>query len=441
MKRVIFSKYSNERSAAFQIRTDILKDDQGKLSVTKSAMTEKAKAHIAHNELCAKQLADSFAGTCFVVCPCERINEETLEFSFLTGMQLDEMLDEALERQDEDAFFALLTVYKKEMQKLATASSEKTSEMTVQVANVDQIFQNIKVQDDKWYVYDYEWTFERPVPLGFIFYRAALFYSQFERRSYLERKGIDLFDFFGIDEAQKDRYREMEEQLQHYILGEYTRLWELYEIIHPENYDTIELVNEEKKRRHIGQVTVRKTYADRPATEEKVEAFVKTDDNGECVRILNVPVSSDIETLNMTLGNSTGMVHFISIDLWDKDNRVLLNNKPFLCNGTLSGEDYYEFSDDLPNLYFNELPDAAILHIEYQIGFGKDDLLGMTGKRLRDTEDRMQRRIRELEQELQKTKELNGILEADYNTVVQSAAWKSTKPIRKLADIMKGKSK
>ena len=65
----------------------------------------------------------------------------------------------------------------------------------------------------------------------------------------------------------------------------------------------------------------------------------------------------------------------------------------------------------------------------------------MTGKRLRDTEDRMQRRIRELEQELQKTKELNGILEADYNTVVQSAAWKSTKPIRKLADIMKGKSK
>ena len=156
---------------------------------------------------------------------------------------------------------------------------------------------------------------------------------------------------------------------------------------------------------------------------------------------MNVPVSSDIETLNMTLGNSTGIVHFISIDLWDKDNRVLLNNKPFLCNGTLSGEDYYEFSDDLPNLYFNELPDEAILHIEYQIGFGKDDLLGMTGKRLRDTEDRMQRRIRELEQELQKTKALNGILEADYNTVVQSAAWKSTKPIRKLADIMKGKSK
>lgn len=457
MKQVIFSKYSNDRSAAFQIRTDILKDENGVLSVTKSAMTDAAKAHIDNNEICFGLLTDSFAGTQFVACPCKRMDERTLLFDFLTGKQMDALLDEALEKHDMDTFWKYLSDYKMQMNALARADFEKTAEFTevfgdceipadakaLPVANVDQIFQNIKIEDGNWFVYDYEWTFRFPVPVGYIFYRAALFYGQFDRKSDLERKGIDLFSFFDISENEMVVYQRMEESLQSYILSGYTRLWEMYEIIKPDNYDTIAVVAEEKKRRYIRMVTVRRNYFDKSATQEEIKAMMKEDGHS----VLEIPVSADIETLNMTLGKDTGMVRFYNVSLRDANDRVIVADKAFLCNGNMIRPDVYQFADDLPNLYFNELPDDGILHIEYKMEFGNKDLLDMAEKQLHESEQKMQEEIAALRDVIRKIQEENEGLKAqseqylkDYNTVINSAAWKSTKPLRKVADMMKGKS-
>lgn len=457
MKQVVFSKYSNDRSAAFQIRTDILKDENGTFSVAKTAMTDEAKAHIDNNEICSGLLTDSFAGTKFVACPCYRPDDRTLLFDFLHGKQMDALLDDALEKHDMDTFWKYLSDYKMQMNALARADFENTPGFTevfgdceiptdakaLPVANVDQIFQNIKIEDENWYVYDYEWTFRFPVPAGYIFYRAALFYGQFDRKSDLERKGVDLFSFFDISENEMDVYQRMEESLQSYILSGYTRLWEMYEIIKPDNYDTIAAVAEEKKRRYIRLVTVRRNYFDKTAVEKEVDAVRKEDGHS----VLEIPVSADIETLNMTLGKDTGMVRFYNVSLLDADNRVITANKAFLCNGGMIRPDVYQFTDDLPNLYFNELPDDAILHIEYQVGFGKKDLLDMAEEQLHESEQKMLEEIDALRDEIRKMREENEGLKAqseqylkDYNTVINSAAWKSTKPLRKVADMMKGKS-
>lgn len=443
MRQVLFSKYSNDRSVAFQIRTDIIRNENGMLTVEKSAMTSEARTHIAHNEMCAQMLAESYEGTRFVACPCKRINEDTLAFEFLSGKQMDEMLDEALDKCDEASFYELLTIYKKEMEKLAVVTIEGSDERALPVANVDQIFQNIKIKDDKWYVYDYEWTFEKVVPLGYIFYRAVVFYGQFDRKADLKRRGIDLFDFFSISEEEKIRYQKMEKQLQGYIQDGYTRLWEIYEIIHPDNFDTIVLVEEEKKRRHPEQVTVRRNYFRQPADEERIEPCAKEDRN-----VLDIGVSAEIETLNISLGNETGMVQMLDVSLRDIAGNILMENKPFLSNGLMVKANLYQFIDDIPNLYFNELPDKAVLHIEYNIGFGKKSLLTLTEKQLDAMEESTQERIQELEMKLERVREQNALLKAeaersinDYNTVVQSFAWRSTKPIRKMADIVKGKVK
>ena len=463
MKQVIFSKYSNDRSAAFQIRTDILKDENGVLSVTKSAMTDAAKAHIDNNEICFGLLTDSFAGTQFVACPCKRMDERTLLFDFLTGKQMDALLDEALEKHDMDTFWKYLSDYKMQMNALARADFEKTAEFTevfgdceipadakaLPVANVDQIFQNIKIEDENWFVYDYEWTFPFLVPVGYIFYRAALFYGQFDRKSFLESRGIDLFAFFDINEEQKDVYQKMEEHLQAYIHNGYTRLWEMYEIIEPDNFDTIGIVIEEKKRRHVREIVVRRNYFDKTATQEVVKAVRKEDGHS----ILELPVSADIETLNMTLGDDIGMVRFYNVSLLHKNGEILVANKPFLCSGSMIYPDVYQFSDDLLNLYFNELPDEAVLHIEYQMEFGNKELLDMEEKvfcenkqKMQEEIDTLQEKINALRDEVRRQYEENEGLKAqaerylnDYNTVINSVAWKSTGPLRKVADKMKGK--
>ena len=163
--------------------------------------------------------------------------------------------------------------------------------------------------------------------------------------------------------------------------------------------------------------------------------------------VLEIPVSSDIETLNMTMGKDTGMVRFYNVSLRDANDRIIVANKAFLCNGNMIRPDVYQFADDLPNLYFNELPDDAILHIEYQVGFGKKDLLDMAEEQLHESEQKMQEEIDALRDVIRKIQEENEGLKAqseqylkDYNTVINSAAWKSTKPLRKVADMMKGKS-
>lgn len=463
MKQVVFSKYSNDRSVAFQIRTDILKDENGVFSVTKSAMTDAAKVHIDNNETCSKLLAAAFVGTKFVACPCKKLDERTLLFDFLNGKQMDTLLDETLEKNDLDAFWKYLSDYKKQMAVLAKADFEKTPEFirvfgdceiladakALPVANVDQIFQNIKIEDENWFVYDYEWTFPFLVPVGYIFYRAALFYGQFDRKSFLESRGIDLFAFFDINEEQKDVYQKMEEHLQAYIHNGYTRLWEMYEIIEPDNFDTIGIVIEEKKRRHVREIVVRRNYFDKTATQEVVKAVRKEDGHS----ILELPVSADIETLNMTLGDDIGMVRFYNVSLLHKNGEILVANKPFLCSGSMIYPDVYQFSDDLLNLYFNELPDEAVLHIEYQMEFGNKELLDMEEKvfcenkqKMQEEIDTLQEKINALRDEVRRQYEENEGLKAqaerylnDYNTVINSVAWKSTGPLRKVADKMKGK--
>lgn len=496
MKKVVFSKYSNERSVSFQIRTDILKDPDGTLTVAKVATTQEAIAHIAHNELCAKKLQESYADTKFYACPCKRVDEKTLEFDYLKGDQLDYLLDETLRNDDKEAFFELVTDYKEQMEKLACANfnvfdtNRKDSQngdgqngdgqngdgqdsdtqdnggwgqfkkvfgahtaddkflailsgtKALTISNIDQIFQNIKIDGDKWFVYDYEWTFDFYVPVKYVFYRAALFYGEFDRKSYLESKAINLFDFFAITEDERQVFAEMENALQAYILGTHTRLWEMYEIIAPDNFDSIALANDEKRRRNVRKVVVRRNYADGKIAEVTMDASMDADGKS----IVDIPVSSDVQTLNVVVGNDTCEVHFFNVSLCTSDGEILMADKPFLTSGNLVRPNCYQFGDGPANMFLNELPDDAILHIEYEVGFGRTDLMEMKEAQLTETETRLQAEIDALREENARLAIENEGLRtqatqylSDYNTVVNSAAWKSTKPLRAMADMVKGK--
>lgn len=66
MTRTIFSKYSNERQRRFQIRTDIVQNEQGDRTVRKYALKEEGKEHLLH-------IVDMYQG-----CHCILIIRESL---------------------------------------------------------------------------------------------------------------------------------------------------------------------------------------------------------------------------------------------------------------------------------------------------------------------------------------------------------------------------
>lgn len=74
-------------------------------------------------------------------------------FEFLEGRLLSELMDECLEKQDQEGFRRLFTEY-----------VERTGyNPDYPVSDFDLIFGNIMVQGDDWSIIDYEWTFGKDV--------------------------------------------------------------------------------------------------------------------------------------------------------------------------------------------------------------------------------------------------------------------------------------
>lgn len=147
-------KYSNDRDEKYGIVTAIEKDGDG-FFVTKRCVLEDAKEHIDLIEKAYWALTEKYAGSGLAFNKCIRLAEDTLKFEFLSGVTLEELLDEALAKGDKEAFLALVERYKKYLEYNASEA----------VCDYDLIFQNIIVNEDKWSVIDYEWTvFETIAP-------------------------------------------------------------------------------------------------------------------------------------------------------------------------------------------------------------------------------------------------------------------------------------
>lgn len=255
---IVFSKYSNERSRFFGIRTDILEDGKGSRMIRKTALTSDAYAHVQALFENEGKLSEEFADTCFRMNHCIRHDDSSAFFEYLSGVSLEKQLDDALSDRDMDSFLGILNRYKQQMYAAAKNTFSVTPQYTaifgdlmpysneaaLSVTNVDHIFQNIIESDGLWHVFDYEWTFDMPLPVKYVFYRAALYYGEFERRDLLRNQmGIDLFRLMDISDEEQALYAQMEDALQAYFYGEYVRLWTIYQKLGRQSYDTRSLLS------------------------------------------------------------------------------------------------------------------------------------------------------------------------------------------------------
>lgn len=200
---VLYAKLNRDRAEQFAIATRIERTD-GKLQVTKLALTEEAKGHLErmHDTECKnpRLLAGKYA-------------PGSLTYPYLTGNSLGyeanlaiqahqpEKVRELVQKAYELCMEERIEEKEKNTEKFAevfgTQMAEKNDTL-VRPANIDLILDNIFRDGEAMFVIDGEWIFDFPIPDKFIIWRtineiytnAPWFEEQLPRRAFLEEYGI-----------------------------------------------------------------------------------------------------------------------------------------------------------------------------------------------------------------------------------------------------------
>ena len=219
-EKIIYTKYSNDRSEEFRIMTQIVECDGVKI-VRKSATCKKAAPHIRKMIESEKVLTNLFSDTCFRTNKILSSTEKSIDFEFLEGRSFDKILDEHLKNKDWKGFITTIESFFSMLEKIAVAEFHE-SEATKQVFGVnafaegekaipygciDLIFQNVIVNNDGFLnVIDYEWLLGFPIPVKYLKYRSLLNYLNSTARMQAIREVGNLFERFRISKAEYEHY-------------------------------------------------------------------------------------------------------------------------------------------------------------------------------------------------------------------------------------------
>lgn len=236
MEEVIYSKYSMDRAKAFATKTVITKDDNLVKAVYKYAVSDASRAHI-------NRIFDIYIKLTSIYKENVKVNkgiliENGIKLEYLEGISLEEILDKAFLSGENNAAVELIKQYiDKIINVLPKIKFDITDEFkkvfgdisfdekvintleATNVANIDAIFSNVIINNDIWNILDYEWTFEFPIPLNFILFRAlnVYLYSS-DRRRCLWNEGI--MEKFGIDKNQQKLFAQMDFNFHKYVNGD-----------------------------------------------------------------------------------------------------------------------------------------------------------------------------------------------------------------------------
>lgn len=298
MREIIFSKYSNERGRSFAIRTDIL-EENGKRWLEKTWLYPEGKAHVLNMPKWNQKLDQLYSEIPFVSNKCEA-GENCVRLEYLEGETLTEYLDDLLERGRKEEAEAALTDYLAKVQQIHNKEPFTVTEefkkvfgnvqlpkglTCTQVTNIDMICDNV-VLTRPYTLLDYEWTFDFPVPCEFVLYRIIHYYIQTHKvREVLDEEA--LYRRFGISEAAREGFLQMEKGFQAYLTGSHVPMREMYadmtpgvEYISQDTLGALQIYFAEQKGGYSEQNSVK-----RPIMAKKVKCTVNLPQNCRFIRI------------------------------------------------------------------------------------------------------------------------------------------------------------
>lgn len=448
MKKIIFSKYSNDRNVRFKIHTDILEDESGKRYVRKVGMTEEGKSHLKVMSEKAQKLSELYQGSIFEINACMYDSEGVLELEYVQGKTLEDMLDHWLTRGKKEQFEKLVTMYGNAVRSLATESFEPCAEyyevfgadayapqdaLAMSYSNVDMIFPNLIENGEKWIVLDYEWTFAMKVPVDFILYRAINYYQTPDRDR--QMGDIDLYALLGVDHELSQNFQKMEENFQKFVYAGNTPLWELYGTMGKRYYFPAGMVAAKRIQEEREKVQIVRFYDNRYESES---VQVAPDEHGD---VSVETACRGCNTLRLDLAYASCIIYAKRVTAnTDEGIREL----PYGTNGVSSDGKLFYFSTAEPQILIGDIqPDYQTVCVEYNIAFVNEAMVHYLEEKNQAFNDlrcenlkkdqELNHQGEELYQyraQVDEIKNKNELLESKITSMENSASWKLTKPMR-----------
>lgn len=245
---VQYVKYSNDRAREFRIRTEICRDAQGRKVVRKYPLTQEAGEHVRRMAWACEKLTERYEGSGLSVNRCRLVEQGEscyAEFEYVAGRPLAELLDECLEKGDQEGFWRYFERYVELIGYRADYP----------VTDFDLVFSNLLVDGDSWTLIDYEWTFDRAVETRELAFRAVYCYLlENERRNRLDLDRV--LQTLGITEEQAQEYREKEGKFQRYVEGKNASMAAMRGIIGKKLRLPQELIQRQETQENLTRIQV-----------------------------------------------------------------------------------------------------------------------------------------------------------------------------------------
>lgn len=401
-KLPIYAKFSSERAINLRTATVISRNKNGLgREVYKRALSPQANDHIDSIYVNYLALLKEYENTGARPNVCTRpdhasgmasvdggnANEtETVYFDYLTGLTLEEYLDDLETKGEYERMLLLLKQYEKFISSVCR-DDFKNSEgfaglfgedieggyKSAKVSNLDLIFTNIvfdrfKKENGVWNILDYEWTYSFPIPDKFIIYRALFYYLSGHKNSaflkYLKRRGLDLYAEFGISIPEKDTFRRLEEHFQLSIIGGAASLTVMHELMPTVCADAVETAGKEFTYKNLQNPMIYYGTGLGFTPDKQIRLFA--DVKGHDVS-MEIPVEDDVCELRVDPTEYPCIVKIKKLMITTGAG-VRKHLDRFLTNGYIGGEDMILFDTDDPQLHFMKLPeDTESLMLEYEV--------------------------------------------------------------------------
>lgn len=402
---VLYIKYSNERNREFSIRTEILEDSQGKLSVLKVPLYKEGMAYVAGLEKKYDRLRRDYEkiGLC-----CNRGTKEKDGFrlEYVCGKSLEEYLDTLLEQKKTAEAEKILKSYIKKIYELPEQKEFFITDdfksvfgniegleglRSVTTANIDMLCQNVIINGSIWTLIDYEWTFFFPIPINFIVYRVLHYYLEVSAKRRAHFKD-DFYVWAGITKELKNSFIRMESNFQYYLTSSHTPMREMYGAISPGVYPVKHLVSNEQIRRNQERMQV--FFSDNNGFRE-IRSVCFTLLNGEFRGTIEIPDGTDEIRLDPCDG--MGMCRIVELSYDEGEVEKIVPSEGIVGDG-----EYYLINTADPQFYLGKVPKGAkSLKIKLFVVLTSADAVEVnkTAKRIFDDKEN---RVQELVEKQQK---------------------------------------
>lgn len=231
MENVIYVKNSSNRKKEFQIRT-VISEQNGVKRVTKQSLREEGALHIT-GLFQYYQTNSPYSGNRFSLCECQQIDNKTVGFSFVEGLNFEVIIHQDVEKNDKralldhiDEIVACLNdvqdVEPFEMSEQCLSvlgdCTAFTGQSSARYISFDGIFENFILEPNNHItLIDYEWFFGFTLPIKLVVIRALIKSPTFNALEQDDKD--DIYRMLSIQEDEIEACYRIEENFQKYVTG------------------------------------------------------------------------------------------------------------------------------------------------------------------------------------------------------------------------------